>query len=45
MTGSSPANHENKAVIPAQAEIHYNIKVIDSCFRRNDEIWHFLFSR
>jgi len=36
MTGSSPANHENKSVIPAQAGIQNNIKGIDSCFRRND---------
>jgi len=44
MTGSTPANNENKAVIPAQAGIQYNIEEIDSCFRRNDKIWHFLFS-
>jgi len=36
MTGSSPANHENKGVIPAQAGIQKNIKGMDSCFRRND---------
>jgi len=36
MTGSSPANHENKSVIPAQAGIQNNIKGMDSCFRRND---------
>jgi hypothetical protein len=44
MTGSTPANNKNKAVIPAQAGIQYNIEEIDSCFRRNDKILHFLFS-
>jgi hypothetical protein len=39
MTVSLPTNHENKAVIPAQAGIQYNIEEIDSCFRRNDLRW------
>ena len=34
-----PTNHENKSVIPAQAGIQNNSKVVDSCFRRNDKGW------
>jgi hypothetical protein len=44
MLDSSSTNHENKGVIPAQAGIQNNIEEVDSCFRRNNKKWYFLFS-